>query len=272
LVAAALPANATILGSFVRDVNETPLLNVEEEQDLARRVQEGDIEARDHLIRANVRLVIQIARQYQRRGFSLEDLVQEGTLGLMRAVEGFDPERELRFSTYAKYWIVQSMQRLLKTSTRNVRVPPYAADLVVKWRRTATELKHLTGADPSDDLIAARLGLSARKIKLVKKALQIFQGPAAGATEFDAVTMSELADRPSSDPQDRVLQADDVKKILGLLSHMDAREAAVLRLRFGLDGSAPMNLSEIGGRLDLTRERVRQLEKKALAALRERME
>jgi RNA polymerase primary sigma factor len=254
------------IDSYIRDVNETCLLTADEERDLAERIQDGDEVARDHLIRANLRLVMRIARQFLGRGLALEDLVQEGTLGLIRAVEGFEPERGLRFSTYAKFWITQSIQHIVRTSTHTVRIPPYAAELVAKWRKTTAELVQETGEMPSEEEIAERLGISARQLKIIKKALKIHQGH--GTTHAtEAAPLLEIADAAPS-PQLDVLLSDDIDRVLGLIKKLDEREAMVLKLRFGLDGEEPLNLQQIGDRLNLTRERVRQLEKKALVNLR----
>jgi RNA polymerase primary sigma factor len=254
------------LGSFIRDVNETLLLTADEERALAERVQQGDEEARDHLIRANVRLVMRIARQFLDRGLPLEDLVQEGMLGLIRAVEGFEPERGLRFSTYAKFWVVQSMQHLVKTSAHAVRVPPYAADLIARWRRTARELAQETGQPPSEEAIAERLQVSAKQLKIIKRALLVYQGQST-AEEKSLLDIVNSTPSPEASP----FPADELDNVLALLKTLDQREAAVLRMRFGLDGQPPMLLEQIGERLNLTRERVRQLEKKALLSLRERL-
>jgi RNA polymerase primary sigma factor len=254
------------IDSYIRDVNETCLLGAEEERELADRIQDGDEEARDHLIRANLRLVMRIARQFLNRGLALEDLVQEGTLGLIRAVEGFEPERGLRFSTYAKFWITQSIQHIVRTSCHTVRIPPYAAELVAKWRKTAAEIMQATGDVASEDEIAERLNVSPRQLKIIKKALKIHQGH--GTTHAtETAPLLDIADA-APNPHFGVLQSDDIDRVLGLIKKLDQREAMVLKLRFGLDGEEPMNLQQIGNRLNLTRERVRQLEKKALINLR----
>jgi RNA polymerase primary sigma factor len=255
------------LTTFIRDIDATPLLNQDNERMLAERVIQGDQTARDHLIRANLRLVVKLARQYTGRGVSLDDLIQEGTLGLVHAVEYFDPSLNYRFSTYAKYWIMQSILRLLKGSTRAIRIPTYAAELVRKWRKVTAELHDELGAPPSDEAVAERLELTAKQLKIIKKALRIYHGPGA---ETDEQLLSEsVVDERAPAPLADAVQADDLHAVLTLVEGMTPREATILRLRFGLDGDEPLNLSQIGVRLNLTRERVRQLERDALRNLRE---
>ncbi|MCI0379312.1 MAG: RNA polymerase sigma factor RpoD/SigA [Gemmataceae bacterium] len=263
----------TTLSAYFEDVNETPLLSAFEERELAYRVQDGDSEARDQFIRANLRLVIKIAKQFASRGVTFEDLVQEGTLGLVRAVEAFDPERNTRFSTYAKFWIMQSIQRLLKGAHKSIHIPSYAADLVSKWRRTAMEIREQTGRTPCEEEIAKRLELRPKQVKIIKKALQIYQGQTQAETEEgDRAAWDLVPDHKSVDPDSLCIRSDDIKQMLRLVDTLEPREATVLKLRFGLSGGEPMNLSEIGRQLFLTRERVRQLQLQALESLRQRME
>jgi RNA polymerase primary sigma factor len=259
-------AAASPMDSFIRDVNETALLTADEERDLAERIEQGDQEARDHLIRANLRLVIRFARQFAGSGFSLEDLIQQGTLGLIRAVEGFDYTRGLRFSTYAKFWIFQSIQQVVRAGSA-VRIPAYAVELIAKWRRTTAELTQLTGQAPSEAEVAERLGLSAKQLKIIRKALRIYQGPSSAHATEDQPLLELVDSAPS--PQLDITRSEDLDQVLQLIDKMEPREAAVLKMRFGLDGREPMNLQEIGHELHLTRERVRQLEKKALESLRQ---
>jgi RNA polymerase primary sigma factor len=263
---AALP-----FAAYLHDIDETPLLDATQEQDLARRIADGDAEARDHLVRANLRLVVNLARGYIGRGLSLEDLIAEGNLGLLRASEGFDPAFGCRFSTYATYWIKQSIKRALVNGGRTIRLPSYMVELLVKWRRATAQLLEEMGRAPTHEEVADLLGLSAKKLKIVQKALRIYNAESQEAEDGVGLSLGELA-RDDTDPGASLTGAEDLRQVLELLSQLDPRDAAVLRLRFGLDGEQPRTLKEIGDRLGLTRERVRQIERDSLRKLREQLE
>ncbi len=258
------------LETYLREINETPLLKEDEEKQLAYRVEAGDSAARDHLVRANLRLVVNIARSYTGKGLSLEDLIAEGNLGLLRAVEGFDPSMNTRFSTYASYWIKQSIKRLVINTAKTIRLPAYMVELLTKWRRATAKLQEELGRGPTEEEVAHALGLPKKKLNIIKKALRIHNGGPQGSREEEGGTLDEmLPDLRCKAPDTAMADNDELRQVLGLLETMDAREATVLRLRFGLDGEDPMTLKEIGDRLGLTRERVRQIEREALAALGE---
>src|SRR5947209_753423 len=261
------------LESYLREINETSLLKAEEEQDLAYRIEEGDSEARDQMVRANLRLVVKIARGYTGKGLSLQDLIAEGNLGLLRAVEGFDPSMNIRFSTYASYWIKQSIKRAVINTGKTVRVPAYMFDLLVKWRRANNELQEKLGRAPTQEEVAAHLKLPKKKFAIIKKAIRVYSAGLQNDQSDAAWPLEELVtDSEYATPDHKLMKADDLSQVLNLLDQMDPREAKVLRLRFGLDGEEPMTLKDIGVRLGLTRERVRQIEREALSKLRERME
>jgi RNA polymerase primary sigma factor len=260
-------ARSTNLMAYLRDIEATPLLSPLEEQEWADRVAEGDPEARDHMVRANLRLVITIARDYAGRGLSLEDLVAEGNLGLMRAVEGFDPGVGVRFSTYASYWIKQSIRSSLMKLGKFVRLPAHAHTLLSKWVRASTALADRLGREPTPEEVGAELKLSPRKLRVAGEALRAARlAPCRdddSGEEDHSVLMS--ADAPDKPPDEIVGDADAMERLLLWLDLLDGREAEVVRLRFGLGSGHPMTLQEIGTRLGgLTRERVRQLERKAL--------
>jgi RNA polymerase primary sigma factor len=258
---------------YLREINETPLLAAEEEKRLAHRIERGDPEARDHLVRANLRLVVSLARSYTGKGLCLADLIAEGNLGLLRAVEGFDPSMETRFSTYATYWIKQSIKRALLNTGKTIRVPAYMAELLTKWRRSSARLQEELGRAPTREEIAASLHLTKKKLKIIQKALRIHEaiqqgdGPDAGRFLEDT-----LADHSATAPDVGMTRSDELRQVLSLLGELDERSAAVLRLRYGLDGEEPKTLKEIGDHLGLTRERVRQIERDALGRLRENLE
>jgi RNA polymerase primary sigma factor len=259
---------ASSLSSYFLNVGDTKLLQADEERELALRVQEGDSEARDHFVRANLRFVVMVARQYVGRHLSLDDLIQEGNLGLVHAVEQFDPYQNVRFSTYARYWIRQSIQQAVERQAPAIRVPGYAVDLVSKWRQAARRLHDELGRHPTEDEIAAVLELSRRQLKIIKKALRIYNnlGSASYTDAVDGPNLHDLEDDPSG-PGASCEHADELQHVLQLIDRLEEREADIIRMRFGLGGKSPMVLSEIGQQLGLTRERVRQIERQALAKL-----
>ena len=254
--------------AYFRELDRTPLLDAEQERELARRVQAGDHEARDRLVRANLRLVVSLARRYSRGGLALEDLVAEGNLGLLRAVDGFDPSMNTRFSTYAAYWIKQSIRQALVRTARAVRIPTYMAQLLGRWRRAAAELDRELGRAPTPEEVAGRLGLSARRARLVQDALRVRNAAWWGGSGGEAPALEELAG-DGAGPDARLWGAEELRLALGLLDRLGGRLAAVLRMRFGLGDEGPMTLAEVGERLGLTRERVRQIECAGLRELQE---
>jgi RNA polymerase primary sigma factor len=258
------------LETYLREINETPLLTADGEKELAERIETGDSEARDQMVRANLRLVVNIARSYTGKGLSLQDLIEEGNLGLLRAVEGFDPRMNTRFSTYASYWIKQSIKRALVNTAKTIRIPAYMVELLAKWRRAAGKLQDELGRAPTQEEIARVLGVPKKKLSIIKKAIRIYNSvpqndQADAGWSIDEMLMDGRAKTPDTEMGD----SDDLKQVLQLLSKMDQREATVLRMRFGLDDEEPKTLKEIGERLGLTRERVRQIESEALHKLNE---
>src|SRR6187399_68853 len=162
------------LETYLREINETALLNADEEKQLAYRIEDGDSEARDRMVRANLRLVVNIARSYTGKGLGLQDLIEEGNLGLLRAVEGFDPAMGTRFSTYASYWIKQSIKRALINTAKTIRIPAYMVELLSKWRRATSRLTEELGRTPTPEEIARVLGLPRNKLSIIKKAIHIY--------------------------------------------------------------------------------------------------
>jgi RNA polymerase primary sigma factor len=261
------------LETYLRQINETPLLSADQEKELAHRIEKGDQEARDQMVRANLRLVVNIARSYPGKGLPLQDLIAEGNLGLMRAVEGFDASMNTRFSTYASYWIKQSIKRAVINTAKPIRIPAYMSDLMIKWRRATAKLQDDLGRTPTHEEIAHSLSLSTKKLKIIKKAIRIYNSAPQTSDSENGLSIEELCmDENTQAPITQMGQAEEVQEVLHLLGQLDRREASVLRMRFGLDGEEPKTLKEIGERLDLTRERVRQIELEALSKLRELME
>jgi RNA polymerase primary sigma factor len=256
--------------SYLAEIDRTPLLSADSEKDLSRRVAGGDSAARDQMVLANLRLVVRIARQFASRGLGLDDLIAEGNVGLLRAVEGFDEVRGNRFSTYASYWIKQSIQGAINKSAHAVRLPQYMGSLLFKWRRAEADCRDSLGRVASRDEVAAHLGLTPRQVRAVAKGQKAAASWSTGYSHGKAWDVDPA--EPSSSPDQFVDTADEVRAALVRLDGLGPREAIVLRLRYGLSGEEPATLREIGKRLGLTRERIRQIERDSLEVLRTQLE
>lgn len=256
------------LETYLREINETALLRADEELELAAQIADGDVMARDRMVRANLRLVVNIARGYTGKGLALQDLIEEGNLGLLRAVEGFDPTVGTRFSTYASYWIKQSIKRALINSAKTIRIPAYMVELLSKWRRATARLSEELGRTPTNEEVARVLGLPKKKLPIIRKAIKISNGTPQSDQSDAGWSLGEMVmdDRRKS-PDEELLDHDILRHAMELLGTLEEREATVLKLRFGLGGVEPRTLKEIGAELGLTRERVRQIETEALRRL-----
>ena len=256
------------LSSYLADLKRHPLLTREEERRYARGARAGDEVAKEKLINSNLRFVVKIARQYQRRGIPLADLVSEGNIGLLKAAEKFDPERGYHFTTYAVWWIRQAILKALEASSRTIRLPAHAAGVVERIGWARTELSERLSREPSVHEIAVFLDLPPQRVTellAVSRELLSFEAPA-----FDDGTTTQLGDAvrdrgrsPEEAAMAGVLKA-DINHVLGSLSR---RESDILQSRFGLNGRQRLTLSELGRRYRLTKERVRQIEKRALQQL-----
>jgi len=263
----------TPLETYLREINETALLSAADERNLACLVGQGDTAARDRMVRANLRLVVNIARGYTGKGLSLQDLIEEGNLGLLRAVEGFDPAMGTRFSTYASYWIKQSIKRALINTGKTIRIPAYMVELLSKWRRASARLSEELSRTPTPEEVARVLGVPKKKLPIIKKAIRIYNAtPHTDQLEAGWTLGEMVMDERLQSPDEVMVESDNLRHVLKMLDTMDEREATVLRLRFGLDNNEPRTLKEIGEILGLTRERVRQIETEALSKLAESME
>lgn len=246
-----------------------PLLTAEQEIALGRRIQSGDSAAREHMIRANLRLVVSVAKMYTDRGLSLQDLIAEGNIGLMKAAEKFDPNAGCRFSTYGTWWIKQAIRRALTNTVKPVRVPSYMSELISRWRVVSQELGYLLGRAPSIEEVAEELGIPEENWPLLRRTITVSgMGPQVSLDVLSG-TQETVEDAGTIAPDEQMLNADLIAKLGEMLDVIDDREATILRLRYGLgsESGETMTLKEIGKVVGLTRERVRQIEQEALKKL-----
>lgn len=256
------------LDTYLAEINEVPLLVAAEEISLAERIGEGDLEAREHMIRANLRLVVSIAKNYVNRGLTFMDLIEEGNIGLIKAVEKFDPEAGCRFSTYATWWIKQGIRRSLVNSVKTVRVPSYMSEIVSKWKSMAMELNFRLGRAPTSSEIAEELQLPVSNWNVVRETVLSNSQPVHSMNEDASSVFTELLeDQQTKTPEEEIFTNMELTRMQELLAAIDEREAAILKMRYGLDSGKAMTLKAIGEELGITRERVRQMEKEALRKL-----
>jgi RNA polymerase primary sigma factor len=263
----------TAIKLYLREIGQVKLLTPEEEIELAARIKKGDKKAREQMIKANLRLVVKIARDYEGIGLPLLDLISEGNIGLMKAVERFDPSKGGKLSTYGSWWIKQSIKRALANQSKTIRLPVHLVDKISKMRRVAMQLQEAFGREPTDEELGEELGIPTSRVTQMRLAAirpASLDAPIGDedSNNFAEVVQDENADTPYEQLED--------KTVTGMLQEMvkklDPREATILRFRFGLDGGSEKTLEEVGEKFGVTRERVRQIQNIALRKLRKMIE
>jgi len=263
----------TSIRLYLREIGQVKLLTPDEEIQLAARIKKGDKKAREHMIKANLRLVVKIARDYEGIGLPLLDLISEGNIGLMKAVERFDPAKGGKLSTYGSWWIKQSIKRALANQSKTIRLPVHLVDKISKMRRTAMKLQEMLGHEPSDEELADEMGMTAARVAQMRQAAirpASLDAPIGDddSNNFSDVVQDENATSPYENLEDKTV----VNMLQDMVKHLDTREATILRFRFGLDGGTEKTLEEVGVKFGVTRERVRQIQNLALKKLRKMIE
>jgi RNA polymerase primary sigma factor len=259
---------------YLNEIRQTPLLTVEEEIKLAARIKRGDKAARDHMIKANLRLVVKIAYDYKDMGLPLMDLISEGNLGLIKAVERFDPAKGGKLSTYAAWWIKQSMKRALANQSKTIRLPVHLVDKISRMRKTIAKLTDEFGREPTTEEVAAEMQIPTNKIALLKTvSVRPASLDAPVGEDSDSATLGELVGDESTVAPDTGLGEKNLKENLhAMVNSLDPREASIIKLRFGLEGEKELTLEEVGKKFKVTRERIRQLEYLALGKIRRQLQ
>ena len=269
------PAHGTgdALVLYLREIGQVKLLTPEEEIALARRVRRGDARAREHMIKANLRLVVKIARDYEGLGVPLLDLINEGNIGLMKGVERFNPKKGAKLSTYASWWIKQSIKRALANQSKTIRLPVHVVDKVAHLRRAELRLSETFDREPTDDELAEELKLNPRRVRQYRQAARAPVSLDAPIGDDDSNSVSEVVADPNAGlPSDRLVRATDTDLMREILAGLPEREREILSLRFGLEDGKERTLEEVGMRFRLTRERIRQIQEQALQKIREKMD
>jgi RNA polymerase primary sigma factor len=261
------------LQAYLQEIGKTPLLSRDEEARLFERIRRGDQAARQHMIQANLRLVVKIASDYRDFGLPLLDLISEGNIGLIKAVDRFDPNKGGKLSTYAAWWIRQSVQRALANQSKTIRLPVHLIAKISKLRRSARALSEKLGREPTDEELAVEAGLPVhrvahlRSVSVQPASLDAPLGHEADASSLGEIVRDENALSPSENFGEKALSAD----LAEVVNSLDRREAEIIKLRFGLTGGSELTLQEVGDRFHVTRERIRQLERLALLKIRRLM-
>jgi RNA polymerase primary sigma factor len=261
---------------YLKQIDESPLLTKEQEHDLGSRViNYSDPEARERLVRSNLRLVVNIAKKYTGRGLGLADLIEEGNIGLIKAVDYYDPAKGTRFSTYAAWWIKQSIKLALLNNIQPMHIPTYMVALINQWRHIAAELEVCLGRSARVEEMAEIMNLPLKKAKVIEQVVNVISTTKDTASDDsssdDYMLESVLCDKDAALPEDDMVATEEKRKAVRLLDRIDEREAMILKMHYGLDGTEPMSLKDIAERMKLTRERIRQIQRQALTKLYEFM-
>src|SRR6266446_3067098 len=257
------------LTRYLRDIGQFPLLTPQQEIELAKKIKNGDAVARHRMINANLRLVVTIARDYANLGLPLLDLISEGNIGLTKAVERFEPTKGAKLSTYAMWWIKQSIKRALANQSKTIRVPVHLADKVAKVRRVSLQMSDELGREPTDEELGEELGIASEKVARLKSVGIRPASLDAPIGENDSTEFAEvIGDHEAQSPFELLRDKNLLGEVDGLLEVLDPREKKIISQRFGLDGGEPKTLGDVGKEFGVTRERIRQLQNIALAKLR----
>ena len=263
----------TAIKLYLREIGQVKLLTPQEEIELAARIKKGDKKAREQMIKANLRLVVKIARDYEGIGLPLLDLISEGNIGLMKAVERFDPAKGGKLSTYGSWWIKQSIKRALANQSKTIRLPVHLVDKISKMRRTALRLQEELGREPTDEELGEELGTTAARVAQMRMAAVRPASLDAPIGDEDSNNFAEVVQDESAETPYQQLEEKTVTRMLQeMVKTLDHREATILRARFGLDGGPQKTLEEVGQKFGVTRERVRQIQNIALRKLRKMIE
>jgi RNA polymerase primary sigma factor len=259
---------------YLREIGRVNLLTREEEVALARRIRKGDEAAREHMIKANLRLVVKIARDYEGLGLPLLDLINEGNIGLMKGVERFDPDKGAKLSTYSSWWIKQSIRRALAQQGKTIRLPDHVVDKVTHIHRAEMKLRDTLRREPTEEELAAELGTNPRRLRMYREAARapVSLDSPLGSDDDAAPVADVVADPNAAAPFDHLVRESDSGLVKEVFETLSERERKILAMRFGLGDDEPRTLEEIGEHFGVTRERIRQIQEGALKVLRRKME
>jgi RNA polymerase primary sigma factor len=257
----------------LREIGQVKLLTPQEEVELAARIKKGDKKARERMIKANLRLVVKIAHDYENFGLPLLDLISEGNIGLMKAVERFDPAKGGKLSTYGSWWIKQSIKRALANQSKTIRLPVHLVDKISRMRKTALKLQEIFGREPTDEELAEEMGMSVSRVAQMRTAAIRPASLDAPIGDDDTNSFAEVVqDESANTPYDNLEEKTVTVMLRDMVKTLDERESTILCYRFGLDGGSEKTLEEVGEKFGVTRERVRQIQNIALIKLRKMIE